>query len=204
MRKLSRFLTCGCAAVALLVLSAGDGVALRSVQVSTPGAMRATGTRVSFEEEAGFLRLVCEGLTLNGTGNERIAKSRGAAFGSITEGRATGCRAFGFEATVTVEAEPRAPFSMTYSGILGTLPNITGILTFTEGITFTLISIGRTCRYGGRAGMLFEVSRGSMERGNFLGEPRLSIQPGSTSECPSEDSLRGSMRFERARTVTLV
>jgi hypothetical protein len=210
MAKFTRLLIGACVAVVALAMFAGSALALRSVQTSNPGAQSGTGRNVSFEEGGGFLRTVCEGLTLNGEGRERIAKTAGAEVGSITEGRTTNCRAFGFvAATITVEAEPRTPFNMRYNSILGTLPTITGILTLTEGVRFTIIGSGRTCRYEGRAGFLIIVTRearGALvyESGDFLAAPKATILPGSTERCPREGSLNGRLRFERVRTVTLV
>jgi len=205
MAKFTRLLIGACVAVVALAMFAGPALALRSLQTSNPGAQEGTGSNVSFEEEGGFLRTVCTGLTLRGSGNERVAKTAGAAVGTITEGRTTGCRAFGFvSATITVEAEAARPFRMGYNSILGTLPTITGILTLTEGVRFTIVSGGRTCRYEGRSGFLFPVSRGTYEGGSFLAEPKARLLAGSTRECPAEGSLRGRLNFERQRTVTLV
>jgi hypothetical protein len=210
MAKFTRLLIGACVAVVALAMFTGPALALRSLQISNPGAQEGTGSRVSFEEGAGFLRTVCEGLTLTGTVNERVAKERGAAVGTITEGRTTGCRAFGLVgATVTVEATAAAPFRIGYNSILGTLPTIRGILTLTEGVKFTIIAGGRTCRYEGRSAGLIEVLREAggalvFDISTFLAEPKERVQAGSTSSCPAEGSLRGSIRLERRRTVTLV
>ncbi|HYV14881.1 MAG TPA: hypothetical protein VE972_02545 [Conexibacter sp.] len=192
-------------AVVALAMLAGPALALRSIQTSNPGVQEGTGANVSFEEGAGFLRTVCEGLTLRGEGNERIGKRPEAVVGLITEGRTVNCRAFGFAAaTVTVEATREAPFRMEYNSILGTLPEITGILTLTENVKFTIVAGGRTCRYEGIAGFLFPVTRGTYENGDFLAEPKAHLLAGSTRECPREGSLRGRLRFERQRTVRLM
>jgi hypothetical protein len=209
MAKLARILFGTCVAIVALAMSAGPTLALRSLQISNPGVQRATGINVSFEEEGQFLRTICGGVTLWGTSNERVAKARNAAVSTITRGETTACRAFGFiEATVTVEAETRRPFRMGYNSILGTLPIITGILTLTEGVRFTIESAGRRCRYEGRAGFLFPVREAfglrDYEGGSFLPEPKARILAGSTGECPAEGSLRGSLRFETTRTVTLI
>jgi hypothetical protein len=210
MAKFTRLLISACVAVVALALFAGPALALRSIQTSNPGAQQGTGVNVSFEEEGRFLRTVCSGLTLRGEANERVAKTVGAAVGNITEGRTTGCRAFGFlAATITVEATAAVPFRMRYQSILGTLPVITGILTLTEGVKFTINAGERECRYEGRSGFLFPVTRearGALtyEGGSFLAEPKARLRAGSTESCPAEGSLRGSLRFERTRTVTLV
>jgi hypothetical protein len=211
MAKFTRLLLGACVAVVALAMFAGPALALRSIQVSNPGAQRGTGARVSFEEGGGFLRTVCEGLTLSGEGNERIAKTVGAVVGTITRGETTGCVAFGFVgATILVEATREEPFTMTYRSILGTLPAITGILTLTRNVKFTIRVSGRTCRYAGDSGALYAVRLESRrvalitETATFLPEPRAAIQPGSTAECPRSGELRGSLTLERARTVTLV
>ncbi|HYV16143.1 MAG TPA: hypothetical protein VE972_08980 [Conexibacter sp.] len=194
----------------MLAMFAGPALALRSLQSSNPGAVSLTGANVSFEDEAGFLREVCSGVTLAGEVIERIGKVAGTAVGSITEGRATACRAFGFvEAAVTIEASTRTPFPETYNGFLGTLPTITGVLILIGSVRFTTVAAGRTCRYEGRVGFLIPVTRearGALiyEGGSFLAEPKLRILAGSTAECPREGSLRGSLRFERTRTITLL
>jgi hypothetical protein len=209
MARFTRLFVGACVAIVALALFAGVATALRSLQASNPGGISGTGSNVSFEEEGGFLRTVCLGVTLNGSANERIAKSVGASVGSLTEGRTTGCRAFGFvAATIIVEAERASPFPITYNSILGTLPNITGHLVLIV-MRFSIMSGGRTCRYEGRMGLLFPATRearGSLtfEGGSFLAEPKARILAGSTRECPVEGSLRGSLRLERARTLTLV
>jgi hypothetical protein len=188
---------------AAIALAAGSAAALRSFQVSNPGALRGTGTNISFEEEAGFLRTVCSGATLNGEGRERIPKTVGAVAGTVTEGRTTGCRAFGFEATVTLNAEPRRPWQTTYSSFLGTLPNITGVLGVSRGGEATIIAGGRTCRYAGEPTTLSPVTRGAAEMTSFTGGI-ITLQAGSSESCPRQGILRGSFRAERVRTVTLV
>jgi hypothetical protein len=192
--------------IAMLALAIGSAVALRSIQVSNPGAVTATGANISFEEEGRFLRTVCSGLTLSGSLNERVAKRAGAAAGTITEGRTTGCRAFGFvEARVTVEATRERPFTKKFNAFLGTLPPITGILYLDSGVRFTIVSGGRTCRYEGEVGLLVQIIVGGDENSlSFLPEPKPTILAGSTAECPAQGSLRGSMRFERTRMVSLV
>jgi hypothetical protein len=204
-----RLLVGACVAVVALAMLAGVAVALRSVQVSNPGARRDTGANISFEEEGRFLRTVCSGVTLSGTGNARIAKSTGNLAGETTRGETTGCRAFGFvEAAVTIEAEAARPFRWRYQSILGTLPIITGILALAEGARFTISAGGRICRYEGRAGALFPVVRvgGSLvfEQFLWLSEPKMRIVAGSTRECPSEGSLFGQLSAERRRTITLI
>jgi hypothetical protein len=210
MAKYTRLLIGACVAVVALAMVAGPALALRSIQISNPGPQTGTGVRVSFEEGGGFLRTVCEGLTLSGEGNERIPKRRGATLGLITRGETTGCRAFGlFAATVTVEATRESPFTVKYESILGTLPIITGRLALTSGVKFTIVGAGRTCRYAGEAGALWPVTREArgeltIETATFLANPRATVQEGSTRECPREGELRGSLRLERVRTITLV
>jgi hypothetical protein len=207
----TRLLVGACVAVVALTMIAGPALALRSLQTSNPGAQTGTGSRISFEEGGGFLRSVCEGLTLSGEGNERIPKRSGAAVGTITRGETTGCRAFGlFAATVTVEAEARSPWRVTYNAILGTLPVITGMQMLTEGVRFTIVAAGRTCRYEGRTASLTPVAREARGELTYveksaLAEPKIGlIEAGSTRECPREGSPSGTMRFERTRTVKLV
>ncbi|HYV14904.1 MAG TPA: hypothetical protein VE972_02665 [Conexibacter sp.] len=210
MAKFTRLLIGACVAVVALAMVAGPALALRSIQISNPGAQSGTGVRVSFEEGGGFLRTVCEGLTLNGEGNERIPKRKGATLGLITSGTTAGCRAFGlFAATVRVEATREAPFTVKYESILGTLPIITGRLALTSGVKFTIEAAGRTCRYAGEAGALWPVTREArgeltIQEANFLANPRAIVQEGSTRECPREGELRGTVRLERVRTIKLV
>jgi len=143
-------------------------------------------------------------MTLRGEIRERIPKTAGAEVGTITEGRTTGCRAFGFvEARVTIEAERGTPIRKRFNVILGTLPNITGILFLDDGVRATVVSGGRTCRYEGRWGLLIVVVRGQWEQLIQLLQ-EIIVVAGSSPECPREGSFRGSMRFERTRTVTLV
>jgi hypothetical protein len=209
MGKFTRLLVGACVTIVALTTFAGPALALRSLQASSPGAGSGTGANVSFEEEGRFVRGVCAGVTLNGEANERVAKIVGAPVGQITEGRATGCTAFGAGTTVTIEASAATPWRVTYNSILGTLPTITGGLLLTEGIRFTMVGSGRTCRYEGRSGFLAPVTREArghltFEGGSMLPEPKIRILAGSTLGCPAESSLRGSVRFERTRTVTLV
>jgi hypothetical protein len=211
LRKFTRLSVGVCVAVIALPMIAVPALALRSLQTSNPGAQTGTGARISFEEEGGFLRTVCEGLTLSGSGNERIAKRSGATVGTITRGETTGCRAFGlFAATVTVEAEAERPWRVTYNSILGTLPVITGMRMLTEGVRFTIVAAGRACRYEGATASLTPVTREARGALNYveksaLAEPKIRlITEGSSGECPTQGSPRGTMRFERTRTVTLV
>ena len=210
MKQSTHLLVGACLLVMAFAMLTSPALALRSLQGSNPGAAESTGTNISFEEEGGFLRTACSGVTLRGSLNERVAKSVGAAVGTITEARTTGCRAFGFvSATVTVEVEPGRPFRASYNSILGTLPTITGTLVLTEGIRFSVVAGGRTCRYEGRVGFLLTVAREargalSFESGSTLAEPKMRLVAGSSESCPREGSIRGRLRFERTRTVTLV
>jgi hypothetical protein len=210
MMKFARLLVGAFVVIVALTMIAAPALALRSLQASNPGPQEGTGSRISFEEGGGFLRTVCEGLTLSGSGNERIAKRSGAAVGTITRGETTGCRAFGlFAATVTVEATAEAPWRVTYNAILGTLPVITGMQMLTEGVRFTIVAAGRTCRYEGRTASLTPVTREARGASTYteksaLAEPKIRIVAGSSEVCPREGSPRGTMIFERVRTVTLV
>lgn len=203
MAKFTRLLVAACVAVVALALFSGMAAALRSIQISNPGAQRGTGARVSFEDESGFLRTICN-LTLNGSGNERISKTLGSTIGTITEGRTESCSAFGGAATVTVNAEASRPFTARYNGFEGTLPSITGIRVLTEGVSFTINEAGRRCTYAGRAANRIPVSRGTEERTEFLTEVKDELQAGSSEGCPQRGTLRGSVTAERSRTVTLV
>jgi hypothetical protein len=192
-------------ACGLLAMATSMADALRSIQISNPGAYEATGSNISFEEEARFLRTMCSGLTLRGELRERISKTPGAEAGTVTEGRTSGCRAFGFvSATVTIEASSGSPIRKRFNMYLGGLPIITGILYLDENVRFTIVAGGRTCRYEGRAGLLVQTDELSSNILSFLPEPKPRLRAGSTESCPSEGSLRGSMNFERRRTVTLV
>jgi hypothetical protein len=196
-----------CAVFTVLAVGTSVATALRSIQISNPGAFRTTGSNISFEEEERFLRTVCSGATLNGSLNERIVKTNGASVGTITEGRSTGCRAFGFAAaTLTFTMEPSNPALKRFVSFLGTLPfSITGILYVDINIGFKIEAAGRTCRYAGTVGLLYVNTPGisGMVSLTWLPEPKPRLQPGSTETCPIEGSLRGTKTAERSRTVGL-
>jgi hypothetical protein len=203
MAKYTRLLLGACVAILALAIAVGTASALRSIQISNPGAITGTGVRVSFEDESRFLRTVCN-LTLSGRGNEKIAKRPEAVTGTITSGRTRECSAFGVAAEVLVLAEELAPFTQVYRSILGTLPNITGVNTITRNSGFVIRALGRTCLYFGDAEFLYVVAAGSSSRGTF-GARRIPLRrEGSTAECPAQGGLVGTLTFERARTVTLV
>jgi hypothetical protein len=198
-----------CVAIATLSVFTSAATALRELRVFANLSSVGTGANVSFEEEGGFLRTLCAGVTLTYRFATFWSKFSGSSAGTVTEGSTRGCTAFGFVgATVTFEVSRERPFRERYNSILGTLPNITGILTLIEGVRFTIVAGGRTCRYEGRLGFLLEVTREArgtllFERGSFLPEPKARIQAGSTESCPAEGSLRGSLRFETASEVRL-
>lgn len=201
--KFASLLTCVTAAIALALLTSSAS-ALREIRISNPGAQRVTGERVSFEDESRFLRTVCL-LTLNGTGEERILKAAGNRFGLWTEGRTTGCRAFGFaSATVILLVSELGPFFVAYESFLGSLPSILGILTNAPFFSVEIRVSGRTCLYEGEMLTLLTVSASRVEQGSFLPINILFLQAGSTESCPGFAHLRGTIRYERARTVTLV
>lgn len=190
--------------VALLATVTDVAFALRSLQFSNPGAFRATG-RLSFEDEAGFLRVVCESFTLSGELNERIAKVIGATGGSSTRGETAGCRAFGFVAArVIINAETRNPFRKIFQAILGTLPEIRGIL-YTDNIDVTVEAGERICRYRGDWELLIAVVRLAWAGLTEL-PANVSLQrEASSGSCPSRGSFVGTtLNYERSRTVRLV
>ncbi|HYV16593.1 MAG TPA: hypothetical protein VE972_11285 [Conexibacter sp.] len=202
--KLARALLGTCVAVATLAVFTDSAAALRKLTVFAPLSSVGVGSNVSFEEESAFLRTVCSGVTLTYRFATFWEKFPGSSAGTMTEGATTGCRAFGFVgATVTFEVTRERPFRLGYQSILGTLPTITGILTLAEGVRFTIVAGGRTCRYEGRLGFLLPVTRGTFEGGSFLATPKSRILAGSTRECPAEGSFRGSLRFETASEVRL-
>lgn len=211
MKQSARLMVGACLVVMAITSIASPAFALRSLQSSSYlEVVSGTGARVSFEEGGGFLRTVCAGVTLRGHGGERVAKTSGASVGTVTEGRTAECTAFGFiGATVIVQAEAGVPFTATYNSIGGTLPLITFHLLLLLGARWQIATAGRTCRYEGSVGFLAPVARearGSLtfEGGSFLAEPRARLLAGSTAECPRQGELRGSIRLERPRTLTLV
>ncbi|HYV14673.1 MAG TPA: hypothetical protein VE972_01470 [Conexibacter sp.] len=194
--------------VALALLTA-PVLALRSLLISNPGAASMTGANVSFEEGGRLLNGICAGLTLNIEVNERIAKSAGAAMGSITGGRTEECREIGASVQVVIEASREARFRVAYNSILGTLPRIIGILALISGVRITISASGTTvCRYEGRVAILHPVTRERrealvVESVLFVAEPKLRLVEG-IGACAEQWSFQGTMRFERMRFVSLV
>lgn len=211
MAKFTRLLIGACVAIVALAMFTDPALALRSLQTSSPGPMEGTGANITFEEGEGFLRTVCAGLTLSGEGNERVPKSLGATVGAVTNGQTTGCRAFGlFNAAVTIEATRTSPFGVSYKVILGSLPVITETQWLIEGVKFSIVAAGRTCRYHGTSGIRSPVvreSRGELtyEGGSFLTEQlKILTREGSSMDCPRQGFCMGRLRLERTRTIRLV
>lgn len=137
MRRSESLFTIIAATVLLGVLAASASAGRLS---SSTQSMGANWTRMAFS--GGFGTAECE-TTLSGTLHRRAgAKRANRQVGYITAGNISRCPRGG--ATILRET---LPWSVTYRGFGGTLPNITAISTNVVGVAFKLRepSIGATC-----------------------------------------------------------
>lgn len=118
-----RLLLAAILAMLAIVPLASSATASRSIG-ATGGAITATAP-ITIASEIGTT--ITSLVTLRGSLNRAIAKTIGSAVGSITECRFT----LGLEPAIGVTLDVRCaltlPWSVTYNGFTGTLPNITTV-----------------------------------------------------------------------------
>jgi hypothetical protein len=147
-RNLKRWATLFSVLVSALTLFSAVAAALRSVQIreGEGKAITLTAREVRFTSPELFGDLRCD-LTLEGTTRERIAKRVGTAVGTIERGRVANCRESVFGGAI--EKRILFPITLVYSSILGTLPEITGVLLIAKeaGLLLRTPNAGIECLY---------------------------------------------------------
>lgn len=207
MSRLMKLAMLACTAVFAMAFFAGAAAALRSIGISTAEGgrrIRTEGASTFDSREAFRFRVTCESLRLNGElAAAAIAKLTAlptGKVGTIQEGSATGCReSLGGAAEIRITV----PIDLRYNSILGTLPNITGILVVALNARFQ-IRAALTCIYEGTVGFLFEVNeRREITRGRFLQElvRKTAESPGA---CPATGAIIGTMNVSPAVRVSLL
>jgi hypothetical protein len=139
-------------AAALVVLALAQTAAASELEVSPAGAIEAASEgAVSFA--AGAVTGSCR-LTLRGSFNSLIVKVGGNAVGSVTNLAWRDCTGG------TINGALGFPWSITYSSILGALPNqVTGLLAVLHGMQVSWLLFGFiTCLYRGDLQVLFPFS----------------------------------------------
>jgi len=182
------------ALVAALLLAAAVGAAgARSLSVSSQ-TIRATWSRLEFNEEAIGLSLRCP-VTLEASFHSRtIAKVSRALIGAIT-------RASFFTERCTggsFRSKPPFPWHLTYESFTGTLPNITSVRLLLARFRFLFIIPGlATCEYGTSTdNMIFSAALNASGEITSLapvaGSNRAHKTEPSTAFCPNELGIVGA------------
>ncbi|HZV74412.1 MAG TPA: hypothetical protein VFF79_11910 [Conexibacter sp.] len=138
-------------AAVLAVTLATTGQAHAEVALLGPEEIVAHAARMTFT--VGARSVVCD-VTLSGTlAQEMTLRARSAA-GSVTEAQVSGCSGG------TVEAPLGIPWAITYSSVLGALPErATGMLLQVQGFTVRIRPTGATgCLFGGTLNLLVPLS----------------------------------------------
>jgi hypothetical protein len=203
MRNLKRAATLFSVLVVALTLFSAVATALRSVQIreGEGRAIRLTAREVKFTSPELFGNTRCD-LTLEGTSRERIAKRVGAVAGTITRAPTANCRESVFGGGI--EARVLVPITVAYNSILGTLPNITGVLlTGRGGFLLRIPNVGIECLYEGTIGILVSVTRGVTGAIRFLEEPIPKLIALEGGRCTATGNLEGSGTMT-ALTLSLV
>jgi hypothetical protein len=193
-----------CAALALAV-AASSAAANRSLEISER-QFTAVSRAVTFTAEG--TRGECP-VTFTTTLARTIAKTAEIQVGQVTEFRIAVERctsSLGSVVGMTALNVGRAPLWLTfYSSFLGTLPNITGILLYTENTQVqTTIAGAIECLYEGRVYELITVREGRFTELRFVTERiRLRRVRGSVF-CGENGTLAGTFTLSPAISVRLL
>lgn len=197
-RMLTRALMLALASTMLLGLLSGAASALRSLEIRPNGEIVAEFL-ISINESAGLTTIECN-LRLNGMFINRVPKMTNAPMGAERRLEFTICRDnFGRNWTIISLVEPGTPAPVLYNAILGTLPNITGILATAQNVGLRVTSERRETECLFRGNLPFLISR--------LGEPKFNAKTFLTNRlnfvagrgCGRESwiELEGTLLFTR-------
>lgn len=204
--RTARYFTAAATALALLAALAASSSA-RSFS-TTSQTLRTTFTRLEFTNELGFGTVSCL-LTLEGSFHSRTIAKTAELIGAITrvDVRRPCTGGEGIPRTETL------PWHVTYSGFVGALPNITGLIALLSRIRLD-ISLPGTC--DGEYGSATDNIRGTVTReaGGALttNEPsgdRISLIRTNSGICPSRSGFRGNASLTALNsasriTITLI
>jgi hypothetical protein len=194
-------------ATILLSITAGSAVALRSISVSSTSIV--TQGSETFAGSNG-INIICA-LTLTGTLNRSIPKTRGATIGGITRVDPVGTGRRPCRTNVLVAAEIVAvltlPWTLVYNSILGTLPRITGALVTAQRFRLLIEVAGQRCLYEGDWPALGVVEAGgALTTLTGLRNTLTLVRelPLTTAECAGAFEYRGEQRVTTTPRLTLV
>jgi hypothetical protein len=144
-------------------------------------------------------------LTLSGSlTSGLLAATEGTRYGTLTRAEASGCS--GGRVTALIEA--RAPWSLTYKSILGTLPNPTGLKLYINSANLLAeISGVASCLYEARLAWLIPLEsfgslRFSLRAGRFdEADQTFRLITTLSGICPTRPSIRGSLAFSPEQIV---
>ena len=200
MSNRTKLLLAALAAVAVLSFESGSAPALRSISV-TGGTIRATARSLTFTEEEGAFRVVCE-VVMTLTLNRAIAKVTGMA---VADGTYVAPRCPSGGKIIPLTSHQPAPFS--YISFTGTLPNIRSFrirASRVELLIEAFFGIAK-CLYSGE--MQLTTVEGltvtSLRADETVGIP-LASESLSSVRCPTRGFVSGSFILERAVTSRLI
>lgn len=199
------------AAVALSAL-AGTATANRSIGIAPGGEITATGS-VVFENGAGtsLLSLV----TLTGTQSRNVGKSIGTVVEIISGCRSTLAVDLSTGFIFRVRCDLSLPWTTSYNGFTGTLPNITSVRLIDRNVSILIEDLGSRgesvlrCLYSGDIAYEFRVSerrvrQRSIEARAAALRPRTLIPIGAGCTLTPQIRISGALTYGAGLTLSLV
>ncbi|HYV14504.1 MAG TPA: hypothetical protein VE972_00600 [Conexibacter sp.] len=205
-------LTVAMATVFALSLLAGSASALRSIEIGASETTLVLNGRMTFTNPVSDI--ICNA-TVTKTISRAFPKTSGILIGKITRidtarVREANCRLAGEELFRRLESiefllEGEERGRIYYNAILGTLPNITGILFLIKQLRGGFVISRERCLYEPPvegSGVLAEVSRGVIGRLRLLRNTQGLVVGGGL--CPGSGELRETLTPLQTTTIRLV